>query len=218
MNLTHVIHEFSFGPFFPAISQPLDMSYELTEKRTSAYQYRRPLLPIPRASAHSPSENRYPRNHADSVLAFAAFQYFLRVIPTTYISAARQRLHTSQYAVTASSRSFEHGKGVPGLFFKYDLDGMSLTVRERTTSLYHFLIRLAGVVGGVWTVAGFGLRVVNRAQKVVTGKEPAAGGEGWERPSLLPRSSSGMGMGGNVPAQGLVRRPAGDVLFDYKEK
>ena len=72
-------------------------------------------------------------------------------------------------------------------------------------------------------MASFGLRVFNRAQKVVTGKE-VKGGEGWERPSLLPRSSSGMGMaggmaGGNVPAQGLVRRPAGgDVLFDYKEK
>jgi hypothetical protein len=35
MNLTHVVHEFSFGPFFPAISQPLDMSLELTEQRES---------------------------------------------------------------------------------------------------------------------------------------------------------------------------------------
>lgn len=37
MNLTHVIHEFSFGPFFPAISQPLDMSLETTEERRSSY-------------------------------------------------------------------------------------------------------------------------------------------------------------------------------------
>jgi len=34
MNLTHVIHEFSFGPFFPAIAQPLDVSLETTDKRT----------------------------------------------------------------------------------------------------------------------------------------------------------------------------------------
>jgi hypothetical protein len=33
MNLTHVIHEFSFGDYFPSISQPLDMSYERTDKR-----------------------------------------------------------------------------------------------------------------------------------------------------------------------------------------
>lgn len=93
------------------------------------------------------------------------------------------------------------------MFFKYDLDGMSLTVKEATTSLYQFLIRLAGVVGGVWTVAGFGLRVVNRAQKVVTGKEAGKGGA-WKRPSLLPNSCGGVagsGSGGR-----------GEVLFDYK--
>jgi hypothetical protein len=34
MNLSHVIHEFSFGPYFPEISQPLDSSVETTDKRT----------------------------------------------------------------------------------------------------------------------------------------------------------------------------------------
>ena len=33
MNLSHVVHEFSFGPFFPAISQPLDLTYAQTEER-----------------------------------------------------------------------------------------------------------------------------------------------------------------------------------------
>lgn len=79
--------------------------------------------------------------------AFTIFQYFLRVVPTTYIDASRRKLITSQYAVTDYSRSFEHGKGVPGLFFKYDLEPMSVVIRERTTSLFQFLIRLAGVVG-----------------------------------------------------------------------
>ncbi|OXC62219.1 endoplasmic reticulum-Golgi intermediate compartment protein 2 [Cryptococcus neoformans MW-RSA852] len=79
--------------------------------------------------------------------SFTIFQYFLRVVPTTYIDASRRKLITSQYAVTDYSRSFEHGKGVPGLFFKYDLEPMSVVIRERTTSLYQFLIRLAGVVG-----------------------------------------------------------------------
>ncbi|KIR59695.1 endoplasmic reticulum-Golgi intermediate compartment protein 2 [Cryptococcus bacillisporus CA1873] len=132
MNLSHVVHEFSFGPFFPAIAQPLDQSYEITQQ------------------------------------PFTIFQYFLRVVPTTYIDASRRKLITSQYAVTDYSRSFEHGKGVPGLFFKYDLEPMSVVIRERTTSLFQFLIRLAGVVGGVWTVAAFALRVFNRATREVS--------------------------------------------------
>ena len=52
-----------------------------------------------------------------------------------------------QYAVTDYSRSFEHNKGVPGIFFKYDLEALALTIRERTTSFYQFLIRLVGVIG-----------------------------------------------------------------------
>lgn len=41
MNLSHVITEFSFGPFFPEIVQPLDNSYESTDKRKfSMFRYR----------------------------------------------------------------------------------------------------------------------------------------------------------------------------------
>ena len=44
MNLSHIITEFSFGPFFPDISQPLDNSFELTHERefiTHSYQSQR---------------------------------------------------------------------------------------------------------------------------------------------------------------------------------
>lgn len=47
------------------------------------------------------------------------------------------------------SRVTEHGKGVPGIFFKYDIEPMHLTIRERTTGLINFLVRLAGIVGGI---------------------------------------------------------------------
>jgi len=33
MNLSHVITEFSFGPYFPDITQPLDDSFEMTQER-----------------------------------------------------------------------------------------------------------------------------------------------------------------------------------------
>lgn len=39
MNLSHIIHEFSFGPFFPAISQPLDLSYETTQNRACRLRF-----------------------------------------------------------------------------------------------------------------------------------------------------------------------------------
>jgi len=75
MNLTHVVHEFSFGPYFPAISQPLDMSIESTPNRT------------------------LPLGFTAKDVAFTIFQYFLRVVPTTYIDASRRKLITSQVSV-----------------------------------------------------------------------------------------------------------------------
>lgn len=33
MNLSHVITELSFGPFFPEMTQPLDNTYEITDNR-----------------------------------------------------------------------------------------------------------------------------------------------------------------------------------------
>ena len=78
-------------------------------------------------------------------------------------------MQTNQYSVTDMDRVTEHGRGVPGtshstlspntrelmevrgvgIFFKYDIEPMSLTIRERTTSLIQFLVRLAGIIGGV---------------------------------------------------------------------
>lgn len=141
MNLSHVVHEFSFGPFFPAIAQPLDQSYEITQQRKS-------ISPHPVHNVKTEKKKlAFTLRFFWAFSAFTIFQYFLRVVPTTYIDASRRKLITSQYAVTDYSRSFEHGKGVPGLFFKYDLEPMSVVIRERTTSLFQFLIRLAGVVG-----------------------------------------------------------------------
>ncbi|GJN93431.1 hypothetical protein Rhopal_006486-T1 [Rhodotorula paludigena] len=125
MNLSHVIHELSFGPYFPRIVQPLDNSVETT-------------------SAH-----------------FHIFQYFLSVVSTTYIDASRRVLHTNQYSVTDMSRETEHGKGVPGIFFKYDIEPMALTVRERTTTFLQFLVRLAGIVGGILVCSDFGFRTAS---------------------------------------------------------
>ena len=37
MNLSHVISEFSFGPHFPDIVQPLDYTFEVTHDRKRSY-------------------------------------------------------------------------------------------------------------------------------------------------------------------------------------
>jgi hypothetical protein len=119
MNLSHVITEFSFGKYFPEITQPLDNSFEITHDRKFFFS-----LDVTRVT------------FAD----FIAYQYYLRVVPTTYIAPRSEPLHTNQYSVTHYERQVSH-QGVPGIFFKFDIEPVRLTVIQRTTTLGQFFIR-----------------------------------------------------------------------------
>ncbi|EPQ30923.1 uncharacterized protein PFL1_01821 [Pseudozyma flocculosa PF-1] len=159
MNLSHVVHEFSFGPYFPLIAQPLDSSVEITKEH------------------------------------FTVFQYFTSVVPTLFIDSRGRRLKTHQYSVTDYSRNIEHGAGVPGIFIKYDIEPIVLTVRERSTTLVQFLVRLAGVVGGVWVCVGYAFRTLDRLGRVAKtvshggrtddSPEGYAASYGYQRPSHI---------------------------------
>ncbi|KAF7317349.1 hypothetical protein HMN09_00470900 [Mycena chlorophos] len=135
MNLSHVITEFSFGPYFPDIVQPLDNSFEVTDEH------------------------------------FVAYQYFLHVVPTTYIAPRSSPLRTAQYSVTHYTRVMDHHSGTPGIFFKFDLDPMSITIHQRTTSFIQLIIRCVGVIGGVFTCMGYAIKVGTAAVDAVTGAD-----------------------------------------------
>ncbi|KAI0090214.1 DUF1692-domain-containing protein [Irpex rosettiformis] len=149
MNLSHAITEFSFGPYFPDIVQPLDNSFELTEE------------------------------------PFISYQYHMHVVPTTYIAPRSKPLSTHQYSVTHYTRTLSHGHGVPGIFFKFDLEPLSLTIHQRTTSLLQLFIRCVGVVGGVFVCMGYAVRIGSHAMDVVTGAD--------KTPGIVAAEASGVG-------------------------
>lgn len=151
MNLSHIITEFSFGPHFPDIVQPLDNSFEATDKN------------------------------------FIAFQYFLHVVPTTYIAPRTKPLRTSQYSVTHYTREVQHDRGTPGIFFKFELDPLHITLHQRTTTFLQLLIRIVGVLGGVFVCMGYAIRITTRAVEVVSGADQA--------PGIVAAESSGVKVG-----------------------
>ncbi|KAL4255233.1 DUF1692-domain-containing protein [Pleurotus pulmonarius] len=151
MNLSHIITEFSFGPFFPDITQPLDMTYEVT---------------------HDP---------------FVAYQYFLHVVPTTYIAPRTAPLHTNQYSVTHYTRVLQHNVGTPGIFFKFDLDPLAITIHQKTTTFLQLIIRCVGVLGGVFVCMGYAIRITTRAVEVVSGAD--------QSPGLVAAEASGVKAG-----------------------
>ncbi|KAF8224086.1 DUF1692-domain-containing protein [Tricholoma matsutake] len=139
MNFSHVTNEFSFGPHFPDITQPLDYSFEVTNQ------------------------------------PFTAYQYFLHVVPTTYIAPRSPPLRTNQYSVTHYKRLLDQHRGTPGIFFKFELDPLSITIHQRTTTFTQLLIRCVGVLGGVFVCMGYAIRITTRAVEVVSGADQAPG-------------------------------------------
>jgi hypothetical protein len=164
MNLSHVITELSFGPFFPEMTQPLDNTYEITEN------------------------------------PFVAYQYFLHIVPTIFVAPRSWPLHTNQYSVTHYVRPLTHGSGTPGIFFKFEVDPMQLTIRQRTTSFLRLVIRSIGVIGGIFTCMGFAIKVGSKAVEVVTGPDTSTGivaaeasgvqKSKWRGGNLISRSGS----------------------------
>ncbi|KAH8118186.1 DUF1692-domain-containing protein [Phellopilus nigrolimitatus] len=181
MNLSHVITDFSFGPYFPDMTQPLKNTLEVT---------------------HHP---------------FIAYQYFLSVVPTTYIAPNAKAVHTNQYSVTHYTRVLEHEQGTPGIFFKFDLEPLNMTIHQRTTTFIQFLIRqsintnpclpflvlrVVGVVGGVWCCAGWAFRISAKAIDVVSGADRSPGIVAAEASGAAKRKWGGSAVRSRVARQG----------------
>ncbi|XP_018567670.1 endoplasmic reticulum-Golgi intermediate compartment protein 2 [Anoplophora glabripennis] len=84
------------------------------------------------------------------------FNYFIEVVPTN-INTFLTAVNTYQYSVKALSRPINHDKGshgMPGLFFKYDVSALRVTVRQERDHLGVFLARLCSIIGGIYVCSG----------------------------------------------------------------
>lgn len=84
------------------------------------------------------------------------FQYFITVVPTklhTYKISA----DTHQFSVTERERIINHAAGshgVSGIFMKYDLSSLMVTVTEEHMPFWQFFVRLCGIIGGIFSTTG----------------------------------------------------------------
>jgi energy-converting hydrogenase Eha subunit G len=78
-------------------------------------------------------------------------------------------IHTSERAIFLRN-SYIYFISEKKKYDMIDMEPMSLTLHERTTSLLQFLVRLAGMVGGIVVCTGWTFRLVDRlVQKVLPG-------------------------------------------------
>ncbi|XP_059158258.1 endoplasmic reticulum-Golgi intermediate compartment protein 3-like [Physella acuta] len=84
------------------------------------------------------------------------YQYFIKVVPTTYTKVNGEHLYTNQFSVTKHSKSvggFLGESGLPGVFFSYELSPIMVKYTEKQRSFLHFLTEVCAIVGGIFTVA-----------------------------------------------------------------
>lgn len=65
---------------------------------------------------------------------------------------------TYQYSITERDYPVDHdagNHGVPGIYFKYDIDPIKVSIVEQGISFVQFLLRLCSIVGGVFAISGF---------------------------------------------------------------
>lgn len=83
-------------------------------------------------------------------------QYFVDVVPTR-VETFLANTDAYQYSVKMLNRPIDHDKGshgMPGIFFKYDMSALKVTVRQEREHLGTFLARLCAIVGGVYVCSG----------------------------------------------------------------
>lgn len=77
--------------------------------------------------------------------------YIMKVVPTIYEKYSGET--TISYQYTYAYRSFV-GRGMPALWFRYDLSPLTVRYKEKGEPIFSFLTAVCAVVGGVFTVAG----------------------------------------------------------------
>ncbi|ESO99176.1 hypothetical protein LOTGIDRAFT_142052 [Lottia gigantea] len=85
------------------------------------------------------------------------FQYFVKIVPTTYTNLRGKTVYTNQFSVTKHSKTVGGGMGetgLPGVFFMYELSPMMVKYTEKQRSFMHFLTGVCAIIGGIFTVAG----------------------------------------------------------------
>ena len=124
---------------------------------------------------------------------FYKFQYYLSVVPTIYTTDAKtignidkhhespssgedglsqyphryskHTVFTNQYAVTEQSRKIPENT-VPGVFIKFDIEPIGLTIAEEWSSIPALLIRLVNVVSGLLVAGGWCFQISEWAKEI----------------------------------------------------
>jgi len=101
------------------------------------------------------------------------FQYYIKIVPTTFARVDGSTFVTNQFSVTRHSKvvsSMMGDSGMPGVFFSYELAPVMVKYQEKEKSLGHFASGLCAIIGGIFTVAGILDKMVYNSARILQQK------------------------------------------------
>lgn len=152
----------SFGPYYPSLVNPLDKTKATTDEHFYKFQYYLSIVPTIYTDDASllpllETVNRQGKHPAKSVFS------------------SSHAMKTNQYAVTSQSHTVPE-TWVPGIFVKFDIEPIMLTVAEEWGGFFPLLIRLVNVISGVMVAGGWLWQMFDWALEVWGRKQRSRGG------------------------------------------
>ncbi|KAA3464455.1 endoplasmic reticulum-Golgi intermediate compartment protein 3-like isoform X5 [Gossypium australe] len=166
VNVSHMIHDLSFGPKYPGLHNPLDDTVRILHDTSGTFKYYikdtalHVLIPIfTLLLRHSVNVASHP-----NVLLRC-----LQIVPTEYRYISKEVLPTNQFSVSEYfSPMNEFDRTWPAVYFLYDLSPITVTIKEKRRSFLHFITRLSAVLGGTFALTGMLDRWMYRLIKALT--------------------------------------------------
>ncbi|KAH8242451.1 hypothetical protein KR032_006748 [Drosophila birchii] len=101
------------------------------------------------------------------------FNYYLKIVPTLYQRGGSdgQPIYTNQFSVTRYRKDLsDRERGMPGIFFSYELSPLMVKYAEKRNSFGHFATNCCSIIGGVFTVAGILAVLLNNSWEAIQRK------------------------------------------------
>ncbi|KAF2153828.1 DUF1692-domain-containing protein [Myriangium duriaei CBS 260.36] len=163
-NFSHQINELSFGPFYPSLTNPLDNTYATTPDHFHKFQYY--LSVVPTIYTTDPAGIARLRPATSLGSSDEALKAELHASWLKRAAASRNTVFTNQYAVTEQSHVVPEN-AIPGVFVKYDMEPILLTIAEEWDTPLALLVRLVNVVSGILVAGGWAFQMSDWAREVL---------------------------------------------------
>jgi len=79
------------------------------------------------------------------------YEYYLKVVPTTYEDINKNTYYVHQF--TSNGNEVQTNM-VPAAYFRFDLSPITVRYWQYKQNIFHFLIQICAIIGGIFTVTG----------------------------------------------------------------